>query len=148
MTNSPSTETGIYGVSPSNLQQQLKSRTRHLCTLAALLVLALTVGSAATLIDAPPAQATCNSNCCGDIPEWYQFCKNRTPGGTFSDQTHFIYKGAPANASGVDCKYDYAGFGGFVPRTKVIHYSWSQVCSDLRIGKRATWDGHVAHCKP
>lgn len=122
-------------------------RTRRLSALIAIPVWIVATGWAATLATSPVAHATCNDNYCGDLPEWYQFCKNRTPGSTMSDRTQYFYKGAPASSSGVDCQYAYAGFMGFFPQTKVIHYSWSQVCSALRIGNDATWDGQRPHCK-
>ena len=138
----------IRGVSPDPQPLRTKRRMPRLAALAAVAISALTIASTEAVVEAPAAHATCNNHYCGDLPEWYQFCKERTPGGTFSDRTQYVYKGAPASSSGVDCQYDYAAFGGFVPRTKVVHYSWPQVCNALRIGKHATWDGHYPHCKP
>ncbi|MGO9184173.1 hypothetical protein, partial [Mycobacterium sp.] len=94
MTTGPSPDNDIYGVSPTDLQLHFKSRMRRLGALVAIPIAALTTVSIATLISAPSAYATCNNNYCGDLPEWYQFCKNRTPGGTFSDRTQYFYKGA------------------------------------------------------
>lgn len=111
------------------------------------LMLYVVIAAAAGVIGSPSAHATCNDHYCGDLPEWYQFCKDRTPGGTYSNQTHYQYKGAPPSSNGVDCQYAYAE-GGVVPRTKTVHWTWSQVCSALRIGKHATWDGQRPHCRP
>ena len=93
----------------------------------------------------------CNQRYCGDMPEWYQYCLDRTPTqhmtGAQSQSPQYFYKTGIATPSGVDCKYMHATFFGMWPVESTVHYSWQQVCRDLRIGNNAVWDGRYPHCR-
>ncbi|PXX58149.1 hypothetical protein DFR70_115122 [Nocardia tenerifensis] len=58
----------------------------------------------------------------------------------------YFYKNAVATPSGVDCKYMHATFFGVFPVESTEHYSWSQVCDGMRMGKDGWWDGEFPRC--
>jgi len=81
----------------------------------------------------------------GPIPEYYQFCYDRTPAQQLTSK-HW-YKTAVAQASGVSCKYMYAAYGGFWPKEKSVFYSWSQVCKAMGLGTKGSLDERkIPHC--
>lgn len=87
----------------------------------------------------------------GPIPEYYQFCYDRTPAQQLTSRTgttpkHW-YKTAVAQAGGVSCKYMYAAYGGFWPKEKSVFYSWSQVCKAMGLGTKGSLDERkIPHC--
>lgn len=79
----------------------------------------------------------------GQIPEYYQFCYDRTPTqhltSNRSTTPKYWYKTAVATPSGVDCKYMYAVLN-FWPKTQTVTYSWTAVCKGMHKGTKGIWD--------
>lgn len=97
------------------------------------------------------ATPTAQAESLGPVPEYYQFCYDRTPVQQLTSKTgttpkHW-YKTAIARSGGVDCQYMYA-LGGFVPRTKTVYYSWATVCKAMGLGAKGSLDDRkIPHCR-
>ena len=108
------------------------------------LLIALAMAAAVAV----PASAAPSS---GPVPEYYQFCYDRTPQQKLTSKTgttpkHW-YKSAVAESRGVSCKYMYAGVGGFWPKEKSVFYSWSKVCTQMKLGKQGKLDSRkIPYC--
>lgn len=82
------------------------------------------------------------------IPEYYQFCYDRTPAQKLSQSGRKLttsatprhwYKTAVASSKGVECQYMYA-IMDLVPVTKKVTHSWTTVCKAMKLGQKGSWD--------
>jgi hypothetical protein len=111
--------------------------------ISSLLLGAITASAAEPLSKAQIASSSAPSYRATQIPEWYQFCYDRTPGqqlqSTKSATPRHWYKNAIASSNGVECKYMYALLN-FIPRTKNVTYTWTAVCKGMHKGNKGNWD--------
>lgn len=139
------------GTLPWNLASPKSGKTRRGLTrfilTVALVIGALLAGSlaasASTTAEPQSVSAVVPAYNAGQIPEYYQFCYDRTPTqhlqSTKSTTPKYWYKTAIAKSGGVDCQYMYAVFNIW-PKTQTVTYSWTAVCKGMHKGTKGNWD--------
>ncbi|WP_280247613.1 hypothetical protein [Nocardia abscessus] len=122
----------------------LKSRLSRVVVTA---VTAIGLAGASLAMGAAPAQAR-NPLDVGDIPEYYDFCREHPPnphGSVLGFQS--VYKTAIAKPEGVTCQHYHGYEGWFVPKVWETYYSWDQVCRMRGLGQHGRLDSRgIPHC--
>lgn len=140
------------GASPQGDAPSMRRRTRALSgffvvvglVISSLLMGAITASADASVTTARSAVTPGVPASVGKpIPEYYQFCYDRTPKqqlqSTRSATARYWYKNAVASSKGVECQYMYAALN-IKPATKKWTHSWTTVCKAMKAGKKGNWD--------